>query len=226
MNLRFLAVLFVLPYAAFAQDSSTVRVAVAVVVAAQPDAPVHVVSIERQTLPMPVAQFEPDPLVTVENASSRPVVAVQVLTATAAPNGCSPAPQNPMFSQKGGGNDSLDARVEIAPHSMAKLRAVGLYSEAQKTTAMKSRYLQVQLAVQRVEFADGTSWVRPVSERIDRGLLQVDSGKCADWPWIEGRFGSVDSIKLSGPAKGAAPIKGERYTFFCDIKGDTAFCLK
>lgn len=49
---------------AFAQES--VKLAVSVVVAAQPDAPVRVVSIERRP--------QAEPLVTVENLSDVPVV--------------------------------------------------------------------------------------------------------------------------------------------------------
>jgi hypothetical protein len=169
-------------------------------------------------------------VVRIENASSKTVVAVLVLTAIAAPEGCSRIAQRPFFIQESDGRkDSLDASLEIPPHSAARLRSTGLYSRASSVRTMKSRYLQIQLGVARVKFKDGTSWTSVEFEKsnvFDPALLQVDSAKCAYWPWIDGMLDNVQQVHVSAAPQDFAPAQAARYTFFCEVKGNTAFCIK
>lgn len=119
--------------------------------------------------------------------------------------------------------------LQIAPHSTAKFKAEGLYSVVFDATFTESRYLQSQLGVQGVQFADGTSWLRTPPERVDifdLDLLQADSPKCAGWPLLGRTLDRVLTVRISGAPRDAAPVKGTRYMFFCDINDGTAFCVR
>jgi hypothetical protein len=202
---------------------SAVHLAVSVVVASQNDAPVRVVAIER-------VENEAEPFITLENNSSLPVAAVTVAILTAAPDGCSPRPSK-YASLSAVLPNPPNPQVAIPPHSRVKV-SVDLYGGAFDFGRARSRYLQSQLGVQVVQFADGTSWSRTAPEKLDSEifepkLLRDDSPKCADWVWRNDDVPEmVTSVKFKTAAGRTTTAPSSRYTFQCVLDSGIEVCTR
>ena len=208
-----------LSLSAIALSQETAKITVAVVVTNNPESPVRILGIKPEP-------GQTDLSVVIRNDSSRLVRAVTVDVATAAPERCSSFPHAPMFSTHSAGNGSLDARLEIPPQQTAKLKAVGLHSEALKAGVFKSSYLQVQLGVTRVEFSDGTVWTRENTGLFDPKLLEQDVPNCRDSASTTKPPDRLETVTVSPVPKEQvddAALQG-RHQFSCEVVERTAHC--
>ena len=202
---------------------SAVHLAVSVVVASQNDAPVRVVAIER-------VENEAEPFITLENNSSLPVAAVTVAILTAAPDGCSPR-LSKYASLSAVLPNPPNPQVAIPPHSRVKV-SVDLYGGAFEFGSFRSRYLQSQVGVQVVQFADGTSWSRTTAEKLESEifepkLLRDDSPKCADWVWRDDDVPEMaTSVKFKTAAGRTTTAPSSRYTFQCVFDSGIEVCTR
>jgi hypothetical protein len=203
------------------QSDNNQKLRVAVVVTNNPQSPVSILGLKTEPA-------QADLAVIIKNESSKVVEAVRVEAATATPDGCSPIRHPPIVStQSDGGRDSLDARFEIPPHGTAKLRAVGLHSQAWQASALQSLYLQIQLGVTKVEFSDGTSWSRGDTGVFDPKLLESDALNCRGSSFPTQPLDTLETVTISPPANLHSGAEGgleSRHTFFCEIVGKTAQC--
>lgn len=192
--LNLAGVVFALSTLGFSQ--TPVKFRISFVVVPQSDSPVKIIGIERRT-------GATSPVATVENGSSKPVKAVTVMLAVAAPKGCSPEEHQPVMVISNSGPDSFDySAQEIAPQQRAVLRGVDIIaSAAGHAPALKSRYLQVQLGVSKVVFTDGTSWTASTNGQVfSLANLQADAANCSDWPWIPAAFDNFQGKMMIGHA--------------------------
>jgi hypothetical protein len=213
-------VLLLLSLSAITFSQQAAKITVAVVVTNNSESPVRILGIKTEA-------GVTDLSVVIRNDSSRLVRAVTVDVATVAPDGCSSVRHAPIFSTHSAGNDSLDSRLEIPPQSTAKLKAVGLHSEALKAGVFKSSYLQVQLGVRRVEFSDGTSWTRENTGLFDPKLLEQDALNCRDSATATQPLDSLETVTISPVPKvqsrDDAVLQG-RHEFSCEVVAKTAHC--
>src|SRR3954464_5371298 len=108
MSRMLIVVLLISASACAAFDQNTTKITVELVVTNDSDSPVQIMGIAS-------VAGDTELFVSVRNISSRAVKAVKVSTATAAPEGCSSGGHEPIFATSNAGDDSLDARLEIAP---------------------------------------------------------------------------------------------------------------
>jgi hypothetical protein len=204
--------------AAFAQN--TTKITVELVVTNDSDSPVQIMGIAS-------VAGDTELFVSVRNISSRAVKAVKVSTATAAPEGCSSGGHEPIFATSNAGDDSLDARLEIAPSATVKLKGVGLHAEALHAKELQSRYLQVQLGVEKVEFADGSTWTRKTTGIFDPRLLAEATVHCPEWKLNNGMLDQLESVVISPAGRSDGP-QADRprmsYDFSCEVSGSKAYC--
>lgn len=220
-----------------------VRFMVSFVAATQSDSPVRVLGVERRS-------GTSSPMVTVENVSPKPVNAVTVALAIAAPRGCSPEQHPVSIDVIDSGPDSLHySSSEIEPQQRAVLRGVDIVgSTAGYAAQFKSRYLQVQLGVIAVQFADGTSWRRNRAEQklpdvFSPKQLEADASECPQWTWIPNALENVQgklTLGWAGAGQNGLRVDDEsewhpkpdppsrvlptRYSVSCETREIGAYC--
>jgi hypothetical protein len=231
-------------FSAVGSAQTPVKSVVSFLAVTQSDSPVRVLGVERPT-------GASSPMVTVENASPKPVKAVRVALAIVAPRGCSPEKHPAVIVVSNSGPDSLDySNGEIAPQQRAVLRGVDIVGSAFGAAAqLKSRYLQVQLGVVAVQFADGTSWrwrdqpEQRTPDVFSPEQLEADSGECSQWPWIPNALDNVQgkvTIGWAGAGQNGLHVDSEserhpkpdpasrvlptRYSVSCETKETGAYC--
>ena len=57
---------------------------------------------------------------------------------------------------------------------------------------VRSAFIQVQIGIGAVDFADGTSWRLTNDKALDPGQLESDSENCRDWAWPQ----NLDSASI------------------------------
>jgi hypothetical protein len=157
--------------------------------------------------------------------------------------GCGPASQGRMIMPL------QPVPLELEPQASGKLSNPGLepggtawglgvfqvlrHGWPSRTMAAEGCFARAQMVIQKVDFADGTSWTRSVPEKLgffdgdeaDQGQLRHFSDKCREWslnnatevpkPWLlpSGRF----AYKRSAEPE---PIVGTEYKFLCTAQGE------
>jgi hypothetical protein len=181
------AVLLVLAFGAPA-SAQHIQVRVHTLAAARQDAPVRVIRLVLW--PDRAQPFNPNIVsVVLQNDSTKRVASIDLASETAAPEGCVPHPHRQSFSTGSG-----PYPVDVAPgEEVQVLTGVAAPTHAVSTSLwVKSRYVQVQVGVARVDFVDGSSWKRWEQQKekhegpiFDLSQLQFDSYNCTTWRWSE-----------------------------------------
>jgi hypothetical protein len=168
----------------FAQE---VTLRIHTIAATGQDSPVRVVQLILW--PNPPDSYSPAVIgVMVHNFSDKKVVSARVEYWLRAPSGC--AAQSASFSGGGGGPES----VYLGPGAEARLWAFPANPNIAVSTGVwvRSAFVQVQIGIGAVDFADGTSWRLTNNKALDPGQLESDSESCRDWAWPQ----NLDSASM------------------------------
>lgn len=159
----------------FAQE---VTLRVHTIAATGQDSPVRVVQLILR--PNPPDSYSPATTgVMVHNFSNKKVVSARIESWLRAPSGCTAQPAS--FSGGGGGPES----VYLEPGAEALLWSFPTDPHIAVSAGVwtRSTFIQVQVGVGAVNFADGTSWHLTNDKALYPGQLDPDSESCRDWAW-------------------------------------------
>ena len=179
-----LALILSISRISFAQE---VTLRIHTIAATGQDSPVRVVQLILW--PNPPDSYSPAVIgVMVHNFSAKKVVSVHVEYWLRAPSGC--AAQSASFSGGTGGHES----VYLEPGAEARLWAFPANPNFAVSTGVwvRSAFVQVQIGIGAVDFADGTSWRLTNNKALDPGQLASDSENCRDWAWPQ----NLDSASM------------------------------
>jgi hypothetical protein len=179
-----LALILSISRISFAQE---VTLRIHTIAATGQDSPVRVVQLILW--PNPPDSYSPAVIgVMVHNFSAKKVVSARVVYWLRAPSGC--AAQSASFSGGTGGHES----VYLEPGAEARLWAFPANPNFAVSTGVwvRSAFVQVQIGIGAVDFADGTSWRLTNNKALDPGQLASDSENCRDWAWPQ----NLDSASM------------------------------
>jgi len=191
----------------------------------QKDSPLHILSFE----------YKVDSLqIVLSNASSKSVVGAAIVGVMAVPPGCV------TDATKSSGTGTIGGSIyplRIGPHETrvtaregSPFGPAGLIMFARDFSA--GGYLQVQVRVLEVDFADGTRWREDKSQALfDSSVVEADSGKCPNADRVAKALTYIKQVKFDLNLEREKSADGDsrgggipRLSFACTLEGTKAVC--
>jgi hypothetical protein len=188
----------------------------------QNDSPVHIVGIEHDRREIGFV---------LSNTSDKAVESVGIVYQMIPPLGCAVKPLGPLRTGLGGGP------VLIPPHGRAFLsQAIVHYPKMMMYSAKDwgAPYIQAQLGIRGVNFADGTTWPTPAdnglsSNPLDKKLVESEAGKCFGAPNVAAELDAIQEIVFDHESPQPPDQDDEKnfpphLRFSCSLEGPKAIC--
>jgi hypothetical protein len=153
---------------------------------------IHVVAAAHQDAPVQVSKLilwpdYPEPHnptiigVVLENASKKLVVSVDLTSVTQAPPDCITRPTRRFVI--GSNSDPRSLYIEPGTTVQSWTSVAEPNHAVSASLWLTSRFVQVQIGVARVEFADGSYWQWSESGVFEAPLRLADNRECSVWQW-------------------------------------------
>jgi hypothetical protein len=191
---------------------------------AQKDSPLRIVGLSYNEYGMQLR---------LSNTSDMPIVGALIDAVGIAPAGCSPGPEWP---EKGVNSPSSFYELRLGAHASTETLQNGPFgfgALAEGARHLKAAYLQYQVGVVEVDFADSTKWSPHhglTRTPFDASLVDSEAGSCPDAAAVIEALAGINHIDVDGGLKKTSyPDEGDgseppRLHYICRLEEAKVVC--